>query len=449
MPGSLTGNVIVNEDKVAADFSAILQCKTVSNREESLTDWTEFDKFYETLKEHYPLVHANCPLEKIGPAGLLFHWKGKENGGPVVLMSHFDVVPADEEYWEKPPFDGIIEDGVIWGRGAIDTKVTICGVLNAAEQLLETGFVPTSDIYFSFGGDEEIHGASCIAIVSWFAEKGIRPRLVVDEGGVIVQDIFPGVTAPCAVIGIGEKGVLDLECSMESLGGHASTPPPNTLVGELAKAVTRIENNPFPGKLTKPVAEMFDTLCRHSSFGYRLIFANLWCFLPLLKYFGRKNGGNLNAMLRTTCAVTRMEGSKAFNVLPPKATIGMNLRLMDGTTVDSALAYIKKVVKNDEIKLTVVSGGEASAHSDTTSTEYETLKKVIHTIWPEALIAPYLMMAATDSRHYLRITDRVYRFSPLKLTKEERAMIHSHNERLPLESLYKVVEFYLRLIQTV
>ena len=453
-PGSIPGEVDVPKEKAASDFVAILQCKTVSHNDVSKTDQAEFDKFYEVLKERYPLVHANCTLEKIGPFGLLYHWKGNRSNGtlensgdPVVFMSHFDVVPADEEHWEKPPFAGIIEDGIVWGRGTIDTKITLCGVLNAAEYLLEKGFVPATDFYFSFGGDEETHGASCIEIVSWFEEKGIRPRMVIDEGGIILEGIFPGISAPSALIGIGEKGVLDLECYLESSGGHASTPPPHTLVGELAKAVTRIEKHPFPARLTKPVAEMYDTLSRHTTFKYRLVFANLWFFLPFLKCYARLKGGNINAMLRTTCAVTRMEGSSAFNVLPTKACVGMNMRLLNGTTVDSAVSYIKRKVKNDDIKFHIVNGGEAAIPSDTTCDEYEILQKIIHTIWPEALISPYLMVAATDSRHFLRITDRVYRFSPLKLTPEEKAMIHSHNERIPLESLYKVVEFYLRLIQ--
>jgi carboxypeptidase PM20D1 len=242
---------------------------------------------------------------------------------------------------------------------------------------------------------------------------------------------------------------MDVECSIESSGGHASIPPPHTILGQLSQAVVNIEKKPFPGELTVPVNEMFGALGRHSSPGYRFIFANLWLFLPLLKLLSRKNGGYLNAMLRTTCAATRMEGSKAFNVLPPKATLGLNLRLLGSATIDSTMTRLKKVINNDDIKLTLVNGSNPSINSDTSCDEYQILTKVISATWPDALISPFLMTGATDSRHYCRITDRVYRFSAMKLSEEERAMVHGHNERIPLETLYKIVEFYILLIKSV
>ncbi len=447
LPDTIPGDVTVPKEKTADDLAAMIRCQTVSHREEALNDQAEFDKFYSLLEERFPLVHRNCTLEKIGKTGLLYCWKGQQTAAPLVLMAHYDVVPADEECWEKPPFAGLIEDDVLWGRGTLDTKGTLCAILEAAESLLADGFVPSRDIYFSFAGDEEILGPSCADIVSWFEQKGITPAMVLDEGGAIVQNAFPGVSAPCAMIGISEKGVAHIECSRESQGGHASTPPPHTLLGQLSQAVVRLENHPFPAEFTKPVAEMFDTLGRHSSFAFKLLFANLWCFMPLLKLICRISGAELNAMMRTTCAVTQMEGSKAFNILPPKAKLGLNLRLLGSTDTEAALRYIKKVIRNDKIKIALVSGTNPSINSDTGCKEWETLRQLIHTTWPDALISPYMMMAASDSRHYCRITDRVYRFSAMKLSKAERLMIHGHNERIPLETLYQTVEFYIRLLR--
>ena len=437
----------LNEAKIVDDLCAMIQCRTVSNRDESLVDWAEFDRFQSVLAQRFPLIHEKATLTKLGKTGLLYHLKGESDAAPSVCMSHYDVVPVDESGWSKPAFAGIVEDGVIWGRGTLDTKGTLCGVMEALEQLLERGYTPKNDLYLSFSGQEEIDGDCCRSIVSYLKEQGVTPALVVDEGGAVVDNVFPGVTGQCALIGIAEKGNVSLDLSLLSQGGHASTPPPHTILGQLSQAAVDIENHPFPRHLTRPVAEMFDTLGRHSSFLYRMIFANLWCFEPVLDMICRKSGGELNAMMRTTVAVTRMEGSKAYNVLPPKASMGINIRLMEGDTKDSAVAYLKSVIKNDKIDIRVVDGGNPSAVSETTGEAWDTLCSAIRQTWPEALVSPYLMMAGSDSRNYCAISRHVYRFSAMHLSKEERAMIHGHNERVPVKTLLRTVEFYLRLLE--
>ena len=440
--------VAVDTVAVGERLAQMIRCKTVSSLDESKVDKGEFEKFRALLGELYPRVHSACELERLGSSGILYTLKGLSSAAPVVFMAHYDVVPVDQAAWAKPAFDGIVEDGALWGRGTLDTKATLCGVMEAAENLLAQGFVSQNDLYFAFSGDEEIAGDSAPAIVDEFEKRGVVPGLVLDEGGAVIGGVFPGVSQPCALIGTAEKGMLDLEISLEGKGGHASTPPPHTLVGQLAQAVTRIEAKPFKSRLTPPVATMFDTLGRHSSFVYRLIFANLWCFSPVLDAICRKQGGELNAMMRTTCAFTMMGAGTATNVLPSAAKITANLRIIGGETTESAIAYLQMRAGDPLLRFESIYGMNPSRISVTEGAGWETLRTAVAQTWTNALVSPYLMFACSDSRHYGRISDRVYRFSAMELSKAELGMIHGHNERIPLSTLAKTVEFYIRLMRS-
>lgn len=436
-----------NGEKAVESLCELVRCKTVSYRDKKLEDNSEFQKLISKLPFLYPNVFEKCSFEELEDRALLFKWEGKNHNEPTVLMAHYDVVPVNEEDWEKPAFDAVIEDGVIWGRGTLDTKATFNGILFAANHLIEQGFVPENDIYFAFSGGEEINGKGAVNIVDWFENNGIIPALVVDEGGAVVENVFPGVKQPCGLIGIAEKGMLNLEYKVKSNGGHASAPKPHTPVGVLSAACCRVENKPFKSHLTKPVAAMFDTLGRHSSFVYRMIFSNLWLFKPVLDMICKKSGGELNALMRTTVAFTQMSGSKAANVIPPEATMVSNMRLNPMDTMDSAVEYIKNTVNNENIEISVIDGMNPSRVSELDCEAYNKVATAVASTWKGCIVSPYLMVQCSDSRHYGRISDKVYRFSAMDLTSEERATIHGNNERIRIEAVNKTVEFYIRLIK--
>lgn len=437
----------VDSERAINALSQLVQCKTVSYTDPSLEDEAEFEKLINKLPELYPNVWASCPLTRLPGRALLFRWQGREAGEAAVLMAHYDVVPVEQENWQRPAFEALIEDGVMWGRGTLDTKATFNGILSAADAMIKQGFQPKNDVYFAFSGGEEVNGPGARNIVEYFKENNVSLKLVLDEGGAVVENVFPGVTKPCGLIGIAEKGLLNVEYSVSGFGGHASAPAPHTPVGKLSAACARLENKPFKLHVTKPAAEMFDTLGRHSSFAYRIIFANMWLFKGLLDLICRKSGGEINALLRTTVAFTQMSGSPAPNVIPSAASMVSNLRLNPADSVDSALERIRATIRDESITLRPFDATEPSPISRTDCEGWQIVADAVAGTWPGCIVSPYLMVQCSDSRHYGPISDRVYRFSAMALTKEERGTIHGANERIRLENIVKAVEFFTRVIE--
>lgn len=442
-----TEEVVFDEDRAAAALCELVKCKTVSYRDSSLEDDAEFEKLIALLPSLYPNVHRVCEFTKLPDRGLLFRWRGKSDAAPAVMMAHYDVVPVNEELWDVPAFDAIVKDGCIWGRGTLDTKVTFSSILFAADHLIGEGFVPENDIYFAFSGGEEVNGNGAVRIVDYFEEKGIEPAFVIDEGGAVVENVFPGVSAPCGLIGIAEKGMMNVKYTVKSQGGHASAPKPGAPIDRLASACRKMIEHPFKLKLTAPAAEMFDTLGRYSSFAYKLIFSNIKLFLPLLDMICKSSGGEMNALMRTTVAFTQAGGSSAENVIPPKAYLVSNMRLNPADDIDSALEYIKKTVADEKVEITLINGMNPSRISRTDCAEWDKVASAVASTWKGCIVSPYLMVQCSDSRHWGRLSDRVYRFSAMDLTSEERASIHGNNEKIRLDTLRRANEFYIRLMK--
>ena len=446
-PTETPETVSFDRDAAIDALQKLVQCKTVSYNDPAMEDEAEFQKLIDLLPELYPNVFATCSFQQLPDRALLFRWPGKSADAPSVMMAHYDVVPVDEERWEKPPFAGIIEGQFLWGRGTLDTKVTFNGVLSSANHLIGTGFVPENDIYFAFSGGEEVNGQGAVNIVRYFTQEGIQPALVVDEGGAVVEHVFPGVKAPCGMIGIAEKGMMNVRYTVRSSGGHASAPLPKTPVTTLAKACASVVKHPFKMHLTKPAAEMFDTLGRHSSFALKLVFANLWLFRPVLDLICRTGGGEMNALVRTTTAFTMMQGSNARNVLPTEASLISNMRLNPADSVASAEAYLKKAVNDESVDITVLESFEPSPISETDCESWNKVADAVSQTWPGCIVTPYLMVQCSDSRHYRDLSRHVYRFSAMDMTAEERKSIHGNNEKIRLESIARAVEFYIRLMK--
>lgn len=428
-------------------LAALIRCRTVSYHDHSLEEDAEFEKLISLLPDLYPNVFKICSFDRLPDRALLFRWPGKSQNHPSVMMAHYDVVPVDGEKWEEAPFSAVIKDGCMWGRGTLDTKGTFNAVLSAANHLIGQEFVPENDVYFAFSGGEEVNGKGADNIVQYFVDHSITPALVVDEGGAVVENVFPGVKVPCGMIGIAEKGMMNVRYSVQSNGGHASAPKPKSPIPVLSEAVSSLEKHPFKMKLNKPAAMMFDTLGRHSTFLYRLVFANMWCFGWIIDLLGRLSGGDINALIRTTVAFTQMEGSSARNVIPTEASVVSNMRLNPEDSVASAREYLVKTVKGPGMSITVLESFEPSRISQTDCPAWDTVASTVAETWPGCIVSPYLMVQCSDSRHYGRISDHVYRFSAMDLTTAERRTIHGNNERIRLETIGKSVEFYIRLMR--
>ena len=400
-----------DRDAAVDALAQLVRCKTVSYNDSSLEDDGDSKKLI-SLLHAVPQCVPVCSMDRLPDRALLLRWPGKTAGCPAVLMAHYDVVPVNEENWEKPPFAGIIEDGILWGRGTLDTKVTFNGIFSAANSLIGQGYQPEKDVYFAFSGGEEVNGKGAPNIVQYFLDHNIQPAMVVDEGGAVVEDVFPGVKRPCGLIGIAEKGMLNAQYRTVSAGGHASAPKPHTPVGVLSAACKRVEDHPFPAHMEGPAAQMFDTLGRHSTLLYRVIFANMWCFGWVIDLLAKTSGGEMNALVRTTVAFTQMEGSSARNVIPPEAKMVSNIRLNPADSVAFALDYLKKTVGDPNVEIKALESFDPSPISETDCPAWDKVAAAVAETWRGCIVSPYLMVQCSDSRHYVS-SATMYTASPL------------------------------------
>lgn len=440
----------IDKNQAAQRLSESIKFKTIFNEDTSLVDYEPFAKLQEYLKQSYPLVHSTTEVKVINGYGLLYMWKGSDpQKKPILLLAHQDVVPAPDEGWTYPPFSGTIADGYIWGRGTLDDKCTLLGMLEAMEYLIKDGFQPTRSIYLASGFDEEITGQQGAGkIAQYFKEQGQDFEMITDEGEVIISGAIPGIKAPVALIGIAEKGYLNLELAAESGGGHSSMPPRQTAAGIVAAAVDKLEKNPFPGNLAGPASWMFDYLGPEMTPLYKTIFANMWLLGPVIESQLAASPPT-DATLRTTTAPTMLQGSLRENVLPSRASAVVNFRLMPGDTVEKVKQRVVKVIDDPRVIVSIYGKGatEASPISGTDTWAFKTFNQSIKEVFPEALVTPALVNSASDASRYVGLSPNVLRFLPQRFTSEELSMLHGINERISVDNYGEMIDFYIQLIK--
>ncbi|MBT2679398.1 M20 family peptidase [Bacillus sp. ISL-35] len=447
-PDSFTGSL--NEDSAIETLSKAIHFQTISYQDRSKMNMDEFDSFLSFLEKSFPKVYQNLELEKVNDYALIFTWKGyNPEKTPVGLTSHYDVVPVlkgTEENWEHPPFSGTITDNKIWGRGTLDDKIGVIGILEAAEHLLAEGYQPERDVYLMFGFDEEIGGdEGASKIVSTLSERGIKFDFVLDEGGAIVQNMVPGVDKPVGVVGISEKGSATAELTIEGSGGHSSQPKNRTNIGRIASAISKLEETQFPADLQGPGEDLFEFVAPEMSFGMKYVFANKLIFEPVIERILLQQPASA-ALIRTTIAPTIFQAGEQYNALPEKAEAIINLRLMPGDSLDEVRKYFVETIDDDQIKVTV-EGSEASGVSSVDSWQFKTIQQGARNVYEDAVIAPYLMFAGSDAKHYDSISENTYRFLPVNLTSEDLSRMHGTNEHISIDNYLNAIRFYMEIIR--
>lgn len=441
----------LDEQALAERLAGAIRHRTVSHQDPAHFDGAAFRALHAYLAERFPHVHRALRRETVNDYSLLYTWPGGGAGRPLVLLAHLDVVPVEpgtEADWQQPPFDGVIADGFIWGRGTLDDKGSALAILEAAEVLAARGWQPPRDLIFAFGHDEEVTGRQgALAMAELLRQRGVEPEMVLDEGATILHGIVPGLAAPVAAVGVAEKGYVSIELTTQRDGGHSSLPPRRTAIGVLSEAVARLQAHPVPGNLDAAVARTFDYLGPEMGFPLRLVFANLWLFAPLVE---RQLGAapQTNAAIRTTTAPTIFEGGTKENQLPVSARAVINFRILPGDTVESVLAHVRRVVDDPEVRIAILGEpNEPSPVSPADGPAFDALTRTIRATNPDALVAPILVLGATDARHYTGLTPNVYRFTPVRTAPDDLPRYHGTNERIAITGYADLVRFYAALMQ--
>ncbi len=434
------------DEGAVARFQEILRCPTVWAAEDPDADHTPFDEFVPLLKRLYPRVFATLELTMVNTYGIVLHWRGQDStAAPVLLLAHHDVVAARPEGWSHPPFAAEIVDGVIYARGTLDNKSCLTSLLEATETLLADGFTPARDVYLCSSNNEEDMGDTAPAMVKLFEEKGIKPLFVLDEGGAVIDNPPLGVKGQFAAIGVSEKGNSSTSIVVHADGGHASTPSLEDATAKLVLGLESLLTKPAPAAIAAPVATMLRELAAKSGFGLRLVFGNLWLFRPLVLSILKKNAETA-AMVRTTYALTELEGSQGMNIIPTRARAAVNIRVDPSETAAQAIDRLRPHFPDgtEFLPREAVDPSPISVFDDEV---FDYVRSVTVSVYPDATASPYIQSSASDARHFARICPHTYRFAGILYGGDRRERIHGDDENLDVDSFLHGIGFYIELIR--
>jgi carboxypeptidase PM20D1 len=433
-------------------FSRAIQIPTVSPENSMDFDSVPFERFNDFLRDTYPLTDSLLDHQLINKFSHLYHWKGSDGSlEPVIFMGHLDVVPVIPEnmtLWKQPPFEGNIVNDTLWGRGSIDDKIGVVGIMESVENLLKQGFQPERDIYLAFGHDEEIGGEQgAKAVADYLIRKNVRASFVMDEGGVISSGMVPGIDKDVALVGIAEKGFVSLRLSIELEGGHSSMPARESAIDVISSAVARLKANPFPAHISPPVEGFLRYLGPEMPFVNRMAFANKDIFKKLIIGVYEESPSG-NALVRTTTAPTIFNSGVKDNIIPLSASAVINFRILSGSSISEVRDRVSKLVDDPRIRIEAINfSNEPSKVSGTDVEGFETIHRSIAEVFHGTLVSPYLMVAATDTKHYASLSDQIYRFSPTRINRSNVKSFHGLNERIAISEFENAIQFYTRLIQ--
>ncbi len=434
-------------------LSKAIQIPTVSYSDSAKTEAVAFNALFRFMEESFPLVNSHLKLDVVNEWSLLYTWEGtKPDLNPVVLLAHTDVVPADTtsaSRWRVHPFAGHVSRDTLWGRGTVDDKAGVFGILEAVEFLLSKDYTPERTVFIAIGHDEEIGGMNGARFLAQtLKDKHVTPDLIMDEGGAIVEEGVPGVDVPVALIGIAEKGYMSLEISAEGLGGHSSMPPKETAVTVVSKAVAALSDHPMNASLEGPIKEMMITLAPETSFPFNFLFSNLWAFGGIIE--GQLAASSKsNALIRTTTAPTMFYAGTKDNQLPQKASAVVNFRIKPGDTVDGIISHVKTAINDPRVTVRPI-GDFPTSPSDVShykSEQYDAIAKSVRQTFPDVIVSPYLTVGGTDAKHYQGMCDQIYRFLPIQFSPAQLDGMHGVDEHISFLDYERVILFYIQLIR--